>query len=65
MTAPFKLQAFALATERRERAELAGATNALKFDGDRIIAENFDGVGLTNDIQRNVIIRQLVDRHRA
>jgi shikimate dehydrogenase len=54
VTAPFKLQAYALATERLERAELAGATNALKFDGDRILADNFDGVGLTNDIQSNL-----------
>lgn len=54
VTAPFKLEAFALATERLERAELAGATNALKFEGDRILADNFDGVGLTNDIQRNL-----------
>lgn len=54
ITAPFKLQAFALATERLERAEFAGATNALKFEGGRIIADNFDGVGLTNDIQRNL-----------
>ena len=34
VTAPFKLQAYALATERLERAELAGAANALKFEGD-------------------------------
>jgi shikimate dehydrogenase len=54
ITAPFKLEAFALATERRQRAELAGATNALKFEGDRIIAENFDGVGLVRDIQQNL-----------
>jgi shikimate dehydrogenase len=54
VTAPFKLQAFALATERLERAKLAGATNALKFDGDRIVADNFDGVGLVNDITRNL-----------
>ncbi len=54
VTAPFKLQAFALATEKLERAELAGATNALKFEGDAIIADNFDGVGLVNDIQRNL-----------
>jgi shikimate dehydrogenase len=54
VTAPFKLQAYALATERLERAELAGATNALKFEGDRIVADNFDGVGLANDIQRNL-----------
>ncbi|MEX8492938.1 shikimate dehydrogenase [Sphaerotilus sp.] len=54
VTAPFKLQAFTLATDRLERAELAGATNALKFEGDRIWADNFDGVGLVNDIQRNL-----------
>jgi shikimate dehydrogenase len=53
ITTPFKLDAFAYATELREPAKLAGAANALKFEGDRIIADNFDGVGLTNDIQRN------------
>jgi len=54
VTAPFKLRAFELATDRLERARLAGATNALKFEGDRILADNFDGVGLVNDIQRNL-----------
>jgi shikimate dehydrogenase len=54
VTAPFKLQAFALATDRLERARLAGAANALKFERDRIYADNFDGVGLVNDIQRNL-----------
>jgi shikimate dehydrogenase len=54
VTAPFKLQAFELATERLPRAELAGAANALKFVDDRILADNFDGVGLVNDIQRNL-----------
>jgi shikimate dehydrogenase len=54
VTAPFKLLAFDLATERLPRAKLAGAANALKFDGDRICADNFDGVGLVNDIQRNL-----------
>ncbi|KQW64261.1 shikimate dehydrogenase [Variovorax sp. Root411] len=54
VTAPFKLQAFELATDRLERAELAGATNALKFEGGRIYADNFDGVGLVADITRNL-----------
>ena len=54
VTAPFKLQAFELATDKLERARLAGATNALKFEGDRIHADNFDGVGLVNDITRNL-----------
>ena len=26
----------------------------MKFDGDRVMAENFDGLGLVNDIQRNL-----------
>jgi shikimate dehydrogenase len=54
VTMPFKLEAFALATDRSDRARLAGAVNALKFDGERVLAENFDGVGLVNDIQRNL-----------
>ncbi len=54
VTMPFKLEAFALATDRSERAQLAGAANALRFEGERILAENFDGVGLVNDIQRNL-----------
>jgi shikimate dehydrogenase len=54
VTAPFKLQAFEMATDRLERAQLAGAANALKFEGDRILADNFDGLGLVNDIQRNL-----------
>lgn len=56
ITAPFKLEAFALATELRQHAELAGASNALKFEDDKIIAENFDGVGLVRDIQYNLSV---------
>ncbi|MDO9480982.1 MAG: shikimate dehydrogenase [Hydrogenophaga sp.] len=54
VTLPFKLQAFELATDPLESARLAGAVNALKFEGDRIYADNFDGLGLVNDIQRNL-----------
>ncbi len=53
VTAPFKLEAFAYATHLSEAARLAGAVNALKFEGERVYAENFDGVGLVNDIERN------------
>jgi shikimate dehydrogenase len=53
VTAPFKLEAFAYATHLSESARLAGAVNALKFEGAEIHAENFDGVGLVNDIERN------------
>jgi shikimate dehydrogenase len=54
VTAPFKLKAFAMADERSERAALAGAANALSFKDGRIIAENFDGVGLLRDIEVNL-----------
>ena len=54
VTAPFKLQAFDLADSRTERAQRAGAVNALKFDGGRIAADNFDGIGLVADVQRNL-----------
>ena len=54
MTAPSKLDAFAYATARSERATLAGAVNAMKFDAERVYAENFDGVGLTTDIEHNL-----------
>jgi len=54
ITAPFKLDAFAYATQRSRAAELAGAANAMKFEGDRVLAENFDGVGLVHDVVHNL-----------
>lgn len=54
VTAPFKLDAFAAATKRTPRAEMAGAVNCFQFVGDDIIAENFDGLGLVADIERNL-----------
>jgi shikimate dehydrogenase len=54
VTMPFKLEAFGLATDLSERARRAGAVNAMKVDGDRLLGENFDGAGLVNDIQRNL-----------
>lgn len=51
VTVPFKLEAFALATARTERAELAGAVNTLKFDGASALGDNTDGAGLVGDIQ--------------
>ena len=53
VTVPFKLEAYALATALTERAKAAGAVNTLKFDGDAILGDNTDGVGLVTDIIRN------------
>ena len=54
VTAPFKLDAFAYATDLAPSAQMAGAVNAMKFDGDRVYAENFDGVGLVRDLVHNL-----------
>jgi shikimate dehydrogenase len=53
VTAPFKLEAYAYATHLSESARLAGAVNAFKFEGNEVHAQNFDGIGLVNDIERN------------
>ena len=50
VTVPFKLDAFALAAERTERAEQAGAVNTLKFDNAAILGDNTDGAGLVADL---------------
>jgi shikimate dehydrogenase len=54
VTAPFKMDAFAYATELSEGARLAGAVNAMKFEGGRVLAQNFDGVGLVRDVVHNL-----------
>ncbi|WP_143893763.1 shikimate dehydrogenase [Tepidimonas sediminis] len=54
VTLPFKLEACAYADEVSERARVAGAANALAFDGGRCRADNFDGVGLVRDLQVNL-----------
>jgi shikimate dehydrogenase len=54
ITAPFKLNAFDYANDRSQRAQQAGAANAMRFDGDIAAAENFDGVGLVRDIEANL-----------
>lgn len=53
ITVPFKFQAAALATQTSERAQLAQACNVLTFEDGRILADNTDGIGLVEDIERN------------
>jgi shikimate dehydrogenase len=53
VTVPFKLEAFALATQLTPRAQAAGAVNTLSFDDGRIVGDNTDGVGLVRDIVHN------------
>ncbi|MFM8574958.1 MAG: shikimate dehydrogenase [Limnohabitans sp.] len=54
VTAPFKLDAFAYATDLAPSAQMAGAVNAMKFEGERVYAENFDGIGLVRDVVHNL-----------
>jgi shikimate dehydrogenase len=54
VTAPFKLDAFAYATDLAPSAQMAGAVNAMKFEGDKVYAENFDGIGLVRDLVHNL-----------
>ena len=54
VTLPFKLQALAAATQASDDARLAGAANALRFEDERVEAQNFDGIGLVRDIEHNL-----------
>jgi shikimate dehydrogenase len=55
VTVPFKQDAWELADERSERAELAGAVNTLLLrpDGTRY-GDNTDGIGLVRDLRDNL-----------
>lgn len=53
VTVPFKQEAWALVTERSERAERAGAVNTIKIENDKLYGDNTDGVGLVNDLTIN------------
>ncbi len=53
VTLPFKLAACALAGRLTARAQAAGAVNTLSFDGDDIVGDNTDGIGLVTDIVHN------------
>src|SRR5262245_12829868 len=53
VTLPFKEEALALADEASERAKAAGAANTLHRRGDRLYADNTDGIGLVKDIEVN------------
>ncbi|MDR1662614.1 MAG: shikimate dehydrogenase [Azoarcus sp.] len=54
VTVPFKLEACMLATRLTARAEAAGAVNTLTFNGDIIVGDNTDGVGLVRDLIVNL-----------
>jgi len=50
VTLPFKQRAFAMAQIRSTRCQLAGSANTLWMKGDKLHADNTDGVGLIRDL---------------
>lgn len=54
VTVPFKFEAYQLTTQRSGRANDANAVNTLIFEGNEILGDNTDGVGLLADIEKNV-----------
>ncbi len=53
VTVPFKLDAFALATDLTDRAQRAGAVNTLTLKDNKIFGDTTDGIGLLNDLMQN------------
>lgn len=53
VTVPFKFDAARLASHVSDRAQLAQAANTLTLQDGAVQADNTDGAGLVNDIQRN------------
>ena len=53
VTVPFKLDAFELADQLSERAQLAQAVNTLSVQDGQLFGDNTDGIGLINDIEHN------------
>ena len=53
ITVPFKFEAAKIATHTSERGLLAQACNVLSFKDGQILADNTDGIGLVDDIERN------------
>ncbi|WP_428087502.1 shikimate dehydrogenase [Candidatus Thioglobus sp.] len=54
ITVPFKLTAFNFATKLTLNAKTAKAVNTIKVENNQIIGENTDGIGLVNDLIKNL-----------
>ena len=54
VTVPFKFEAFNLTPFGKQQAQDANAANTLTFEGNKIIADNTDGIGLVRDIEQNL-----------
>lgn len=57
VTVPFKFEAFEYASRLTDRAAASGAVNTLVFDGDEVMGDNTDGIGLTRDMTKNLGVK--------
>ena len=56
VTLPFKTRAFNLSDKQTARAKRVGVANTLWMEGDRLCADNTDGVGLVRALRSQVSI---------
>lgn len=56
ITLPFKTQAFNIANKKTNRAEITGSVNTIKIEKDILYGDNTDGIGLVNDLVKNIKI---------
>ncbi|MCS6944532.1 MAG: shikimate dehydrogenase [Sutterellaceae bacterium] len=54
VTIPFKIDAAKLADDLTPRARAASAVNTLKFERDRILGDNTDGIGFVRDVTQRM-----------
>lgn len=57
VTSPFKQKAFVMADIGSERAKKAQAANTLWMEGNKLYADNTDGIGFLRDLQRHVELK--------
>jgi len=54
ITVPFKVEAYDLVDEQTLNAKIAGAVNTIKVENGTLYGENTDGIGLVNDLCKNL-----------
>ena len=62
ITVPFKHEAYKLATALSDHARAAQAVNTFLFQGDEILGDNTDGIGLVRDIEQNLACKFMLKR---
>ena len=51
VTIPFKVDAYRFSTKTTAYARQATAANTLKFEGNKVLGENTDGIGFVQDLK--------------